>query len=342
MSAVMHQPTAAPGPTAARRAGSLFRAEVHRFAARRFFHVLLALAVLGWLAATVIGLLSFGEPTEADFAQARATMEQFMAEEEAFRETCVADAERAGEDPDLLCGPPLDTSAWRVEDYVDRAPFDLAGAGVAGAMGFAAGSAVLAFLVGATWIGAEWSTRSIVALLFWVPNRLRVMGTKIGVLVAAAALLGVLAQAAWLVMAWILRSAVGTDDPLPGDFWEQLLAAQARSVLLTVLAALLGFGLANLVRNTGAALGAGFVYFAIVENALGIFSAASERWLLRTNAAALVLPDGLRVYDYSAYSGMGEPPSYLVSNLQGGLVVGGFAVVLVGVGVWLFARRDPH
>ena len=80
----------------------------------------------------------------------------------------------------------------------------------------------------------------------------------------------------------------------------------------------------------------------MVENAFVSFSASSERWLLRTNAAALVLPDGLRVYDHSTFSGMGEPPSYLVTNLQGGLVVGGFAVVLIGVGVWLFARRDLH
>lgn len=342
MSAVLHQPTAAPEPTAARQRGSLFRAEVHRFTARRFIQVLLGLAVLGWIAAVVIGLLSFGQPTEADLAEAQARMEQAISDERLYREGCLEEADRMGEDPDLMCGPPLDTSTWQVADWVDRAPFDLAGAGVGGAMAFAAGAAVLAFLVGATWIGAEWSSRSIVALLFWVPERLRVMATKIGVLALAAVLLGVVAQAAWLLMAWVLRSVVGTDDPLPDGFWGTLLAAQGRSVLLTLLAALLGFGLANLVRNTGAALGAGFVYFAVVENAFTIFSASSERWLLRTNAAALVLPDGLRVYDYSAFTGMGEPPSYLVTNLQGGLVVGGFAVVLVGVGVWLFARRDLH
>ena len=67
-------------------------------------------------------------------------------------------------------------------------------------------------------------------------------------------------------MAWILRTAVGTDDALPAGFWGDLLAAQGRSVLLTVLVALLGFGLTNLVRNTGAALGIGFVYFAVLEN----------------------------------------------------------------------------
>jgi len=210
-------------------------------------------------------------------------------------------------------------------------------------MGFAAAAAVLAFLIGATWIGAEWSTRSIVALLFWVPTRLKVVGTKIGVLTLATLLLGVAAQLGWLLMAWILRSAVGTDGALPADFWSDLLAEQGRSVLLTVLVGLIGFGLANLIRNTGAALGIGFVYFAIVENALRIFEPTLDRWLLSTNAVALVLPGGTRVYDFSAVEAQaGEPPFYLVTNLQGGLVVSAFAAVIVGVGVLLFTRRDLH
>ncbi|WP_346623288.1 hypothetical protein [Blastococcus montanus] len=343
MSALAEQPTATPEPEAARRAGSLFRAEVHRFAARRFIQVLLGLAVLGWLAAVVLGLLNFGEPTDADYAAARERMDEVIASEQEWRELCRQDAEQAGDPVEQVCGPPLDTSTWRVEDYLTTAPFDLAMAGEAGAMGFAAAAAVLAFLVGATWIGAEWSHRTIVALLFWVPSRLRVMATKIGVLALAALVIGVAAQVAWLVMGWILRTFVGTDAPLPAGFWSELLAAQGRAILLVVLIALIGFGLANLVRNTGAALGVGFVYFAIVENALRIYDPMLERWLLSTNAGALVVPGGLRVFDYSAMGpGTTEPPSYLVTNLQGGLVVGAFAAVIVGVGVWLFARRDLH
>ncbi|MGY1847124.1 MULTISPECIES: hypothetical protein [unclassified Blastococcus] len=341
MSAVTEQPTASPEPTSARRGGSLFRAELHRFTARRFIQVLLGLAVLGWLAAIVIGLLQFGEPTDADYAAARERMDEIIASEEAWRADCAIEAENVGEPVDQFCGPPLDASAWRVEDFLDKAPFDLGALGEPGAIGFAAAAAVLAFLVGATWIGAEWSTRTIVALLFWVPNRLRVIGTKIGVLVLAALVIGVAAQVAWLVMAWVLRTFVGTDQALPEGFWGELLAAQGRGVVLGVLVALIGFGLANLVRNTGAALGIGFVYFAIVETALRIYDPMLERWLLSTNAVALVVPGGVPVVDYSVMStGPEGPPTYLVTNLQGGLVVGAFATVILGAGIWLFARRD--
>lgn len=343
MSAVTQQPTASPDPTSTRQKGSLFRSELHRFTSRRFIQVLLALAVLGWVAATTIALLNFGEPSEADYAVAQERMEQLLADEEQWREQCAEDAEQSGQSVDQFCGPPLEASQWRVEDFLDTAPFDFASAGEAGAMGFAAAAAVLAFLIGATWIGAEWSTRSIVALLFWVPNRLKVMGTKFGVLVLAAVVLGVVAQVAWLLMAWILQSLVGSNRELPDGFWGDLLAEQGRSVLLTVLVALIGFGLANLIRNTGASLGIGFVYFAIVENAVRIVDPTWDRWLLSTNAVALVLPGGLRIYDYSGMGAeMGEPPSYLVTNLHGGLVVAAFAALIVGVGLVLFTRRDLH
>jgi ABC-type transport system involved in multi-copper enzyme maturation permease subunit len=343
MSAVTQQPTTSPEPGSIRRKGSLLRSEMHRFRSRRFIQVLLGLAVLGWLAATGIALLDYGEPTRADYAVAQQRMEQFREQEAQFREQCARDAEDAGQSEERFCGPPLDESTWRVEDFLDTAPFDVAVAGQSGAMAFAAAAAVLAFLIGATWIGAEWSTRSIVALLFWVPNRLKVVGTKLGVLALAATLLGVVAQLSWLLMAWILQSLVGADREPPAGFWPDLLAEQGRSVVLTVLVGLLGFGLANLIRNTGAALGIGFVYFAIVENALRIVAPMSDRWLLSTNAVALVLPGGTRIHDYSAVeSELGEPPSFLVTNLHGGLVVTVFAAVVVGVGVVLFTRRDLH
>ncbi|MCA0143448.1 ABC transporter permease subunit [Blastococcus sp. LR1] len=337
MSAATQQPKAPVGPEAARRTGSLVRSELLRFATRRFIQVLLGLAVLGWLGAIGIGLLSFDQPTPADYAVAEAEYERVIADEEEWREECAEQAEAAGQPTDAFCGPPL-----TVENFLQVEPFDLGATAEVGAMGFAAAAAVLAFLVGATWIGAEWSNRSIVALLFWVPNRLKVMGAKLGVLTVAAAVIGVAAQAAWLAMAGILDAAAGSGAELPDGFWSELLAAQGRAVLLTVLIALIGFGLANLTRNTGAALGVGFVYFAVLENALRIWDPMVERWLLTRNAVSLVLPGGSEVYDYDDIDATGNPATYLISNLHGGLVVAAFAAVIVGIGAWLFARRDLH
>ena len=128
----------------------------------------------------------------------------------------------------------------------------------------------LAALVGATWIGAEWSSRSLVALLFWVPRRMQVMGAKLAVLVLARRCSASSRRSAgWRCPASCAPSSAPAT-PCPHGFWGDLLQTQGRGVLLTVIAALLGFGLTNLVRNTGAALGIAFVYFVVVETAVKI------------------------------------------------------------------------
>jgi hypothetical protein len=68
--------------------------------------------------------------------------------------------------------------------------------------------------------------------------------------------------------------------------------------------------------------------------------------MLGTNAVALVNKGGLTLtfydqVDYSAQN-LGQPVEYYLGPLQSGLFLGAVAVVLVGLGTWLFARRDIH
>jgi hypothetical protein len=343
MSTMVEQPPVTPSTASpAGSLGRLVRAELHRFRARRFIQALLALGVLGWLAATVIGLTQFGVPNDQDYADAQQRIEQEVAISNGFRQDCLNDPNRPADVPaDEPCGPEMTASDFRVEDWLDKSPFDLASAGQPGAIGFGAAAAVLAFLIGATWIGAEWSSRSLVALLFWETRRVRVFGAKIAVLLGAAALLGVVMQAGWLAMASILRAAVGNGADLPDRFWGDLLAMQGRCVLLTVLAALAGFGLANLVRNTGAALGVGFVYFAVVETAVRALRPGWVPYLVTSNVGALLSRGGfdIPIFDGS-FTVDGQPRIVHVSSLQGGLVLAVVLALVVGVGVVLFARRD--
>lgn len=346
MSAVVEQPAARPaGPTAPRAGfGSLLRSEVHRFRSRRFIQVVLVLAVVGWIVATGIALTQHGTPSAAEIARAEQQIDADVAMNEQFREECLADADiPAGTSPDDFCGPEQDRSDYELSWYLDEAPFDLASTGPTGALGFAALAAVVAALVGATWIGAEWSTRSLVALLFWVPRRMQVVGAKLVVLAGAAVLIGVVAQLGWLAMAGILRATVGLDAAPPAGFWGDLLQTQARGVLLTVIAALLAFGLTNLVRNTGAALGIAFVYLVIGENLIRSLRPQWQPWLLTENALALVQQGGSTIYTYPDQPdrfGSMEPVEYYLGHLQSGVLLGAVTVVVLAVGAVLFAKRD--
>lgn len=340
MSAVVEQPAGMPAapPLPAPPKGSLLRAEFHRFRARRFIQVVLGLALLAWLGAGLISFSFFGVPTAEDRAEAQQQLEQVVEDERRYHEQCL-DEVPEGATPEEWCGSPLTEADLDVDEFLTIWPFDVAEVGVPGAMGFAFGAAVLAFVVGTTWIGAEWSSRSLVALLFWVPRRVQVMGAKIAVLVVATALFGLLAQLCWLALAGLLQAVAGDGSAVPEDFWGELLATQARGVLLVVLAALGGFGLANLVRNTGAALGIGFVYFAIAEPMMGVFQSSWQPWMLTNNIIGLLHPGGFTVYMFE-FSDYEDASEYLIGNLQAGLVIGGAVAVVVGIGVALFTRRD--
>jgi hypothetical protein len=329
-----------PAPAGTKsRSGGLLRAEVRRFRSRRFIRLLLVLALLGWLVAVAVGLSHYGRPGAADLAAARQQAAQVVADANSGREQCLNDPQRPGDVPvEQVCGEPVTAADIPLDQFLPHPPFSFAEQATSGGLGFGAVAAVLGFLIGATWIGAEWSSRSIVALLFWEPRRMRVVGAKAGVLAGAAALLGVVAQAAWLAMAGILSARAGDGGRLPAGFWEHLLALQGRSVMLTVLAALAGFGLANLIRNTGAALGVGFVYFAVVETAVRSLRPAWQPWLLSNDAVALLYPGGLRIWIQDGAQGH----EYLIHNLPAGVTLASATALVVGAGAVLFARRDQH
>lgn len=350
MTTLAAPPAPSTAPPESPQGGSLFRAEVHRFTSRRFIRVLLLLAIAGYLLA--VGLASaaeFARTTPEQLAAAQRNIEQIVEEQNGFREQCLQDPNRPADVPaEAFCGPPGRASDYRAEDFLDKRPFVLADGLPAGALAVAVASAATAFLIGATYVGAEWSSRSMVALLLWEPRRLRVMGVKLAVLVSAVTAIAVVAQAVWWGTARLMAAGLGRTGELPDGFYGDLLAQQGRSVLLVVVTGLLGFGLANLIRSTGAALGVGFVYFAIVENAVRAVRPAWQEWLLADNAIALLSNGGHRIYLFGEgfvdergfYVDSGR--ELLLSNLHGGLVLGAATALLVGAGVLLFARRDLH
>jgi hypothetical protein len=338
-----------PPPTApAGRFGGLVRAEAHRFLARRFIRVLLALALVGWVAALVISLLAFRSPTPERLADARQQQQEQVQLSNQGREQCLTDPNiPSGISPEEWCGPLLTAEEIPLSAFLHPAPFSLSENGVDGAVSVAAVAAALTFLVGGTFVGAEWSSRSMVALLFWETRRPRVMGAKVLVTAVASGALGLLMQALWLGLAALLQSVAGDGTTPPDGFWSELLAAQGRGVVLTVFAGLLGFGLTNLLRNTGAATGVAFVYVAIVETAVRALRPAWQPWLLTNNAGALVVPDGLSlVTPVQGLDAQGHPTfdtiEYLLTSGQAAVFLTVVTAVVVGVGVALFSRRDLH
>ncbi len=342
MSTVLTGPTTTPAVAR----GSLLRAESLRFWSRRTVRVVLALGLLGFLAGIVVASTQFARPSAAGLAAAEANRLSFAAEQDRYRAECVAAVGTPSGPPTATdCGPPArPEELGALSDFLDKPAFTLDQDAPAGVVSVSVAVSTAMFLLGASYVGAEWSSRSMVALLTWEPRRRRVMATKLAVLSGVAAVVGTVAQGLWLAAARVLAETRGTTRA-PGPAWADLAASAGRGVLLAVLVALLGFGVANLLRNTAAALGVGFVYFVIVENVVRAFRPAWGQWLLTDNAIALLLHGGTTVYtnegfvdEQGAFQSTGR--DIALGNLHGGLVLSVATAVVVGAGIALFARRD--
>jgi len=313
--------------TAVTRRPSLLRAEVLRIRSRRLVRLLL---VLGYLVVVLVfagTLLNTGRPSAGQLAAAQAQADQVVAQ---CRSSVPADQ------VEQAC------AGITAEQFIRRHPFEVSGLR-GGALGVGAGFAALAFVIGASSGGAEWTAKTLPVLLTWEPRRVRVTLTKVAVVVATVLLATALAELLWTGLGSALVSLRGSWTPRPAGFWADLLATQGRAVLLAGLAGTGGFALANLIRNTGAALGIAFVYFAFLESVVRAVWHWGEQWLLVTNVTAFLQHGGVDLYlrdRVDPTTGSFTSVVVHLTNLRAGLTLAVYTAVAVLVAVLVFRRRD--
>jgi ABC-type transport system involved in multi-copper enzyme maturation permease subunit len=186
---------------------------------------------------------------------------------------------------------------------------------------------LLAWLLGASFIGAEWHHHTVATTLTWEPRRSRVIGAKV-----AAAVLVTFAGA--LVLQALLAAALvpaalfqGTTAGAGSGWLGELAGVGFRAAALAAVAAVLGFGAASIGRNTAAALGVGFAYLAIVENLLGSLRPAWRPWLLIGNS--IVFVSGREQFEIAGRS-----------VTEAGALLALYAAAVFLVAAVMFRRRD--
>jgi ABC-2 type transport system permease protein len=327
-------------PTFAR----LFRTELHRLWARRFVRLLLLLAVLGYVALFAVTWADHSRTDAADLAQATTQRDQQLAQFRAGYAECVRQAP-AGQSEEQ-CGDEPTADGFDPTQYLKKHPLrpeqlsDLA-------LGIGAGMAALGFIVAATFIGAEWSSKNLIAWLFFEPRRLRLLGAKLLALLSSMLALSALAQVVFAFGGRILLHyrglGVSTLPTRAANFDSDLALVQLRAGLLVLATALLGFGLANLIRNSAAAFGISFLYFAVAESLLRHYKASWQPYLFTDSIGAWVTRGGITVYGNERYdpriNGYTQQEIH-VSNLHGGVTLLVYAGVVTLLSAWLFRRRD--
>src|SRR3954452_10016812 len=213
---------------------------------------------------------------------------------------------------------PLDKS-WQAVDTADA---------VQAIVGLGAG---LGFVLGASAGGAEWAQKTVQALLFWETRRVRVIVAKVAALSAVAAAFVVLGQLLTIAGTRLVALTSGTTNGYTGHVWTDILGTQSRGLLLTALTAVAAFSIASLTRNTGAALGAAFLYFVIIEQVIHAWKPWTAKYLLTPNVAALV----------AGHVDLSDEAKVVVINSgRAGVTIFVYVAVLLGVPTALFVRRD--
>ena len=322
----------------------LLRSEVSRISHRRLLRVLAVIFIAGIIVVSAIAFFAHRSTAGSTTGE----LEANRAEQQFYWEQCAAnDRGRCGPEP---ATQPLanfsygENKQYRANEMLPIAVFAsvLAAAGVA-------------FIVGASSGGAEWSSRSMTLQLLWEPRRLRLLTIKwLGLVIVMLALAAVGICLA-LAIAALTASVRGTwDGRMPTEFNGQSLGPlvtmmAGRGLVFVAIAATLGYAIAILVRNTGASLGAAFIYFAVAENAvrLALMKHGTEPFMLSTNTVAFMFPNGLDVpgrtldpAEISPYGDYRETVMVHLSNVRALLTMLFYTALVAVPAAWSFRRRD--
>ncbi|MGQ0670555.1 MAG: hypothetical protein ACT4PO_12915 [Actinomycetota bacterium] len=185
---------------------------------------------------------------------------------------------------------------------------------------------IVAWLLGASFIGADWHAGTITTLLTWEPRRVRVMVAKVIACAAAVFVLAIALQALLGGVLTLVAALRGTTEGVDGAWLRETAGVALRAATLSTITATIGFAVASIGRNT-AALGAGFAYLAVIENLVRGLRPQWQGWLLADNAAVFIT------------GGNGGFP-FERTFAQAGALLAVYAAALLFVGVAMFRSRD--
>ncbi|MBM0276830.1 ABC transporter permease subunit [Micromonospora tarensis] len=335
---------------------SLYRTELRRLTKRRFTRYMTLLGLLV-LAAVVVGVFFTNQKIDAgQLAQAERQADQQYQEQVRWSERDRAECEKAktagtpsdGRYPDdcsVITAPSRDQieAEWFLPSTFNfRETFDET------LIPFAAILALVGFVVGASFVGAEWSTGGMMNLLLWRPRRLTVLLTKLAALLTGMLAVTLPAAVLWFAGFWAVATFRGSTEKVTSGVWQSAMLTGVRGVVLVLVLTTLGFALASLGRHTAMALGGVVAVMVVGQFGLGILlSMASvkfaEAWLLPTYILAWMTKTvTLQNWDScnATYYGECKPETMDITWQQSSVLLSVAVVAILGAALWAMRRRD--
>lgn len=193
---------------------------------------------------------------------------------------------------------------------------------------------MIAILIGASLIGAEWSAKTIAVHLTWEPRRVHAYIAKAIAAVLIASGFFLLTQLLELATLYPSAALHGTTD-VPATFWGDLFGLIGRGTVAAAVSAALGFAIASVTTSTVFALGFTFLVTILDSLVGGVVWRGYQRWSLFRNLGGYVSAQGVPEIQIDFNEVIpGRSPG------GSGWVIVAYAIVLIASGTEIFRRRD--
>ena len=187
---------------------------------------------------------------------------------------------------------------------------------------------MLGWVMGASFLGSDWQTGTFTTTLSWEPRRLRLFTAK-------AATIVLVVFAGYLILQLVLGLALlptalarGTTSGADAVWAREAAGVLLRGGVVATVGSVVGMSIAMVGRNTGAALGVGFAYIAVVEALVRGLRPGWILYLFGDNAGVFITarPD--------------EFPQVGRSTIEAGVVLVLYALLLASAAAAVFRARD--
>jgi ABC-2 type transport system permease protein len=188
---------------------------------------------------------------------------------------------------------------------------------------------LLGFIVGASFIGADWQAGVIPTTLSWESRRTRVFFAKLAAVVGSVFVVALVWHALFDAALTGLLALEGTFGHADGAWLRAVTGLALRVSAVSAGAALLGYATGHIGRSTAGALGLGLGYVFAMENVVGSNFKPLRPWMMFWDSTVFVK---------GQFEAGGDVPGR--STLEAGVVVLAYAIGVTVVAVWVFRTRD--
>ncbi len=200
---------------------------------------------------------------------------------------------------------------------------------------------VMAFVIGASYIGADLKTGMIEQLLTWEPRRYRLIVARTISCFVGTAILAMVLAVLMIALMYLLAALTGTIDEIPTELWSNAAQGVGRTGVSAGLFSTIGLGFTLAVNSSLGSIVGFVIYWFIVENFLLIaFLPKVAVWMPITNANAFATGADVERIDGSIF----EPEGFEViahhSYLAAGAILVGWTLLFLSAGAVVFERRD--